>query len=193
MGERALGWGLRLLGIALSVGPFVAAFAVHNWDFKAALMPSQAEIGEVKGMLTGLFEKPSEEMWEVQNLTFDGTTIRATARIKSPFKVQVKITDVSGDMSCKEHGVHLTHVQMEEEEVEVQPRGATTFALVGAVTQEGVQHLIDVHGGAGPTDPSFENVEFTLELYGVSIKVSVEGREEEWEEERELPSPLPWR
>lgn len=48
MGERALVWGLRLLGIALFIGPFIAAFAVHDWDLQAAVMPSQAEMDEVK-------------------------------------------------------------------------------------------------------------------------------------------------
>ena len=172
MGERALGWGLRLLGIALFVGPFVAAFAVHNWDFKTALMPSQTEIDEVRSRLGLSGDGFSENPFTMGTPTLDGTTVRITGSFTSPFNLPVKIMDISFGVSCK-HGVRLISMQMEEEEIEVQPRGTATFTLVGMLTQEGNQHILDYHGGAmpelTPTDLSFE-----LELYGVTLRLSME-------------------
>ena len=174
MGERALGWGLRLLGIALFISPFIAAFAVHNWDFKAALMPSQAEMDEVKGMLSGLFgEGFSENAFTVGTSTLVGATVRITVSFTSPFNIPVKIMDISCGVSCQ-HNVRLTSVQMEEKGVEIQPKGTETFALVGTLTQEGNQHILDYHGGAMPDDLNPTDLNFELEFYGVTLRLSME-------------------
>ena len=174
MGERALGWGLRLLGIALFIGPFIAAFAVHNWDFKAALMPSQAEIDEVKGMLSGLFGEgfSPEKAFTVETSTLDGTAVRITVGFTSPFNLPVKIMDISCGVSCQ-HNVRLASVQMEKKGVEIQPKGTATFALIGTLTQEGNQHILVYHGGAMPDDFNPTDLNFELEFYGATLKLSM--------------------
>ncbi len=175
MGERALGWGLRLLGIALFIGPFIAAFAAHNWDLQAAVMPSQAERDEVKERLTGVFaEEFSGDILENQGPpTIDLMTnqVSVTVKFTSPFNLDVKITDISGGFSCEQHGdVLLAYVQMVEQEVDLPANGTATFSLVGTLTPGGNQHIVDVHGGSPPgvtpTDVSFE-----LEFYGVTVRV----------------------
>lgn len=172
MGERALSWGLRLLGIALFVGPFIAAFAVHNWDLQAAVMPSQEEISGVKDVLEGMFDGEfSENAFTVSSPTPYGVDgISMTVNLVSPFNRDVKITDISGGVSCKQHGVLLAYVQMDEQEVDLPANGTATFTLAGMLTPEGNQHIVNVHGGSlpdvTPTDMSFE-----LEFYGVTVRV----------------------
>lgn len=67
MGERVLGLGLKLLGIALFVGPFIAAFAAHNWDFQAVVTPEQ----DFETIIPSEFETP--QMGEFEILRFDNT------------------------------------------------------------------------------------------------------------------------
>ena len=162
MGERALGWGLRLLGIALFIGPFIAAFAVHNWDFKAALIPSQAEIDEVKGMLSGLFGEgfSPPNILGYENI---GTTIRVTAEFTSPLKLPIKITDVFASIS--DQGVQVAQVQMEEAEVEVPANGTKSFTLVGSYT------------GGPLIDPQPTDMSMTFEFYGVTMQLQMQAEQ----------------
>jgi hypothetical protein len=158
MGERALGWGLRLLGIALFVGPFIAALAVHNWDLQATVMPSQAEMNEIEKRVTGLFgEGFSEDTFTLGTPTFSDTTIRVTVGFTSPFKLPVKITDLS--VSISDQGVQVGQVRMEEAEVEVPANGTVNFTLIGSYT------------GALPTDPQPTDMNITFEVYGVTFQV----------------------
>lgn len=162
MGERALGWGLRLLGIALFIGPFIAAFAAHNWDIQAAVMPSQAEIDEVKEKLSGLVAEEgfSENPFTFGDPIFSNNTVRVTVGFKSPLKIPIKITDISASIS--DQGVQVAQVQMEEAEVDVPANGTANFTLIGSFT------------GAPPTDPEPTEVNITLEVYGVTLQVQME-------------------
>ncbi|MFQ6129626.1 MAG: hypothetical protein ACE5OT_02305 [Candidatus Hadarchaeaceae archaeon] len=161
MGERALGWGLKLLGIALFIGPFIAAFSAHGWDIQAAVMPSQAEMDEVKEMVTGLFgEGFSEDSFTLGTPTYSNNTISVTIGFTSPFKLPIKITDLSASIS--DQGVQVAQVQMEEE-VEVPAEGTVNFTLIGSYT------------GAPLTDPEFTDASITFELYGVTLQVQMGG------------------
>lgn len=162
MGERALSWSLRLLGIALFIGPFIAAFAAHNWDFKAALVPSQAEIDEVNEQISGfVFEEGfSEDPLTFEDPTYSDTTIRVTTTFNSHFKIPIKIKDLSATIS--DHGVKVAQVQMEEEEVDVPANGTVNFTLVGSYT------------GDNLTDLERTDVNITFELYGVTLQVPME-------------------
>lgn len=162
MGERALGWGLRLLGIALFIGPFIAAFAVHNWDLQAAVMPSQAEIDEVKEKLSGLVAEEgfSEDPFTLGTPIFSNNSVRVTVGFTSPLKIPMKITDISASIS--DQGVQVAQVQMEETEVDVPANGTANFTLIGSFT------------GTPPTDPEPTEVNITLEVYGVTLQIQME-------------------
>jgi len=157
MGERVLGWGLRLLGIALFIGPFIAAFSAHNWDLQAAVMPSQAEMDEVKEMVTGLFgEGFSEDSFTLGTPTYPDNTIRVTVGFTSPLKLPIKITDFSLTIS------DVAQMQMEEAEVEVPANGTVNLTFTGSYTR-GVL-----------TDPEPTDVNITFQLYGVTLQVQME-------------------
>ncbi len=159
MGERVLGWGLRLLGIALFIGPFIAAFAAHDWDLQAAVIPSQEEMDEVNERLSGLVveEGFSEDPLTFKDPTYSDTTIRVTVEFTSPLKIPIKITDLSASIS--DQGVQ---VQMEEAEVDVPANGTANFTLVGSYT------------GDPLTNPEPTDVNITFELYGVTLQVQME-------------------
>ncbi|TES83163.1 MAG: hypothetical protein E3J91_03625 [Hadesarchaea archaeon] len=160
MGERALSWGLRLLGIALFVGPFIAAFAVHNWDLKATVMPSQEEMDEITETISGLFgEGFSEDTFTIGTPTSSGNTIRIPVRLTSPLNLPIKITDLSLTMS--DQGVEVAQVEMEETEVEIPANGTVDFTLIGPYT------------GTLPTDPQPTDVNITFEAYGVTLQMQV--------------------
>jgi len=161
MGERALGWGLRLLGIALFIGPFIAAFAAHNWDLQAAVMPSQEEMDEVKGRLTGLVAEGgfSENPLTFGDPIYSDTTISVTVGFTSPLKVPIKITDLSASIS--DQGVQVGQVQMQETEVDVPAEGTVNFTLIGSYT-------------GFPTNPEPTDVNIAFELYGMTLQIQIE-------------------
>ena len=161
MGERALAWGLRLLGIALFVGPFIAAFAVHNWDLQAAVMPSQEEMDEVEETLSGIFDEEfSEDIFTLGTQTFPPNMISIPVEFKSPFNPPITITDLS--LTISDQGVEVAQVQMEEPEVEVPAKGTVNFTLIGSYT------------GAPLVDPQPTDMNITFEMYGVTLQVRME-------------------
>ncbi|MQY68082.1 MAG: hypothetical protein GH150_01675 [Hadesarchaea archaeon] len=160
MGERALGWGLKLLGIALFVGPFIAAFAVHNWDLKATVMPSQEEMDEITETISGLFgEGFSEDTFTIGTPTSSGNTIRIPVGFTSPIDLPIKITDIS--FAISDQGVEVAQVEMEETEVEIPANGTVNFTLIGS------------YAGALPTDPQPTDMNITFEAYGVTLQVQM--------------------
>ncbi|MEM2877926.1 MAG: hypothetical protein QXG10_00005, partial [Candidatus Hadarchaeales archaeon] len=44
LGERALNWILRIMGLVLTIVPIVAAFAVNGWNLQATVMPDTERI-----------------------------------------------------------------------------------------------------------------------------------------------------
>lgn len=176
MKEGALRWSLRLLGIILFIAPFLIALGMHNWDIQAAVLPSEAEMSQVKDMLSGIFSGGSlENALMFGTPTFDGTTLEVSATINSPFNIPVTIADISGNLTCSVHpGIVLAQIQMEEESVEVPANGTANITIVGQPTTEGIQHIMNVHGGDISTiTPGFENVSITIEFYGLSIQIQM--------------------
>jgi hypothetical protein len=162
--EGALKWGLRLLGIALFVGPFIAAFAMHNWNIAEAVLPSENEIKQIEESVTGLIgEGPSENTFSPGSPTIAGNTVRIPILFTSPLNIPIKIKDVSASVS--DQGVNIAQVQMEESEVEVPARATRNFTLVGTYT------------GGLPTNPQLSEVDITLECYGVTIQAQISGRQ----------------
>lgn len=173
MGERALRIGLLLLSILIPVGALAAAFAANDWDLKATVMPGQDEIDGVRDKIENMFgEEFSENTFNLSTPTINLVTreIRATVNLTSPFNVDVKITEISGGVSCEQHELPLGSVQMEEQEVNVTANGTATFTLLGALTTGGYQHIIDAHGGDLP-DVTLTDMVFEFEFYGVTVRV----------------------
>jgi len=160
LGERTLSWGLRLLGIALFVGPFIVAFAVHNWDLQATVMPSQEEIDELSETVSGLFGGGfSEDTFILESPTYSGGKVRMPVRFTSPLNLPIKITDIS--ITLSDEGVEVAQVEMEETEVEIPANGTVNFTLIGPYT------------GTPPTDPQPTDMNITFEAYGVTLQIQM--------------------
>lgn len=172
MGERALSWSLRLLSVALWVGPLIAAFAVHGWNIQAAVMPSQAEMNEITKRFQTLF---GEGSLEIKSSTLDGATITTTLEVTSPFNFRVEIVDISGSIFCAVDNVRLASVRMEGDRVTLQPKGKASLTLTGTLIPEGSQHIVNVHGGSLPAALTFTG-SFHAESYGVTIRYKLEVR-----------------
>ena len=173
MRERALTWSLRSLSVALLVGPLIVAFAVHGWDYRAAVMPSQTEMDEITERFQSLFGEGSVEF---QSSTFVGTTITATVEFKLPFNFRVELVDFSCSIFCNTHNVFLASLEMEEEKVTIQPGENVTLTLVGELTSNGSQDISDNHGGALPPLAALSFTgSFQAESYGVTMKMQIGG------------------
>lgn len=175
MGERVLAWGLRLLGIALFLGPIIIAFAMHNWDWRATLLPSEANINKVTDTLTGITGGGfSADTLTIGSPTFDGENIGITIGFSSPLKVPIKITDLSGYVTCGDHpDVRLGQISMQGESVEIPAQGTGNFTAYGQLTADAIQHINNSHSGALPSNIGFENATITFEFYGISVQVQI--------------------
>lgn len=174
MGERALKWGLRLLGILLFIGPLLIALGTHNWDIKAAVLPSENEMKEIEESVKGIFGETPIENFAFSNPTYDINTGSFSAEVsfKSNVNLLLTITDLSGYVTCAEHGVRLGPISMQEQSVVVPKNGNASFTAVGTATSEGMLHIATSHAGNLPTI-GLENASFTIELYGVSLQIRI--------------------
>lgn len=160
MKEGALKWGLRLLSISLMIGPLIAAFAVHNWDVKEAVMGG-TDMEEIGKSVESIIGKVSENMFVVGSPTTSGNTIRIPIQFTSPAKFTITIKEITATVS--DQGTEIGQVHLEEDEVEVPARGTVNFTLVGT------------YSGVPPTHPQLSEVEITLEAYGVTIQAQISG------------------
>jgi len=176
MRDGALKWGLRLLGIALTIGPLLIALGTHNWDIKAAVLPSEAEIKEIEDSVKGIFGGgPSENTLSIGSPTPTGNnTFRVSITFASPFNIPIKITDFSGYVACGDHpSVRLGQVSMQDDNVEIPPQGTRTITVIGTLTTGGIQHLADFHSGSLPSSIRPENMNVVFDIYGVSVQVRI--------------------
>jgi hypothetical protein len=161
MGERALAWGLRLLGIALVIGPLLIALGTHNWDIKAAVLPSENEMKQIENSVTGIFGGgPSENTFNYSILPPADGNIRVSIQFTSPFNVPIKIDNISASVSYQGGGKENVYL---ENEVEVPAQATVNFMLIGTYT------------GVLPTNPQLSSADITFESYGVTVSVRIVG------------------
>jgi hypothetical protein len=160
MGERSLKWGLRLLGVALFLGPIFISLGANNWDPKAAVLPSEAELNEVadavKGVLGGGF---SPDTLTLGSPSIVGDQVSLPAEFRSPFNIPVKIRSFS--IHFRADGRLLT-LNMKESAVEVPARGIASFTLVGT------------YGGPITVEPTLSGFSVKFEALGVQIEFKQE-------------------
>ena len=158
MKEGALKWGLRLLGLLLSIGPTIIALGIRGWDVKATVMPTESEIQEVQGIVQNIFgEGFSENTMTVEEPEISDSSIRATVHFNSPIGAPITIMEFSGDIY--DGDVKIGEISMEENEVQVPARGTATFHLVGS------------YSGPAPSRPKTYWTSFVVEVYGLEISI----------------------
>ena len=154
MGERALGWGLRLLGLALAIGPFIIALGMHNWDIKAALINPE-EISQTKEMVGELFGagELSPPTFQIPPPPY-GEVVTIPTSFKSPFRFPITITDISGRFSLEGN---MYRLRLEDGNVYIQGLESKTFNLIAERT----------------TESGLKNVTVTFEFYGVTAQLQM--------------------
>ncbi|MFH1821768.1 MAG: hypothetical protein ABH852_04945 [Methanobacteriota archaeon] len=159
MRDGALKWALRLLGIALFIGPFLIALGMHNWDIREAVLPSDEEMSQVTSQITDMFgDEFSPDTLTVGSPVISSNNVRLPVTFKSPLKMPIKITDIS--VTVVDQGATVGQLHLEEGMLEIPASGTVSFALVGTYT------------GTIPSDPQLGDMSFTLEVYGVTVQVN---------------------
>ena len=171
MGERALGWGLRLLGIALIIGPFIVALGTHNWDPKAAMLPSEEEISGLTDMLEGL---RGEEFFfkytELVDKRIVGDNLEITVRFTSTIGFDLEIDEFSSKLTCALETPHayLANGNLKAP-VTIESYSSGELILTADIRQA-VAHYLAFHAGETPTI-NFENLSF--QIYGITIETAM--------------------
>jgi len=154
-----LRWGLRLLGLALLIGPILIAFGMHNWDIKETVLPSQDDIDQVTGQVTGMFSGGfSQDTLTIGTPSISGSDVRVPVTFRSPLNVPIKVTDIS--VTVVDQGATLGQLHLEDGALEIPAGGTVSFALVGTYT------------GTIPSDPQLGEMSITLEVYGVTAQIN---------------------
>ena len=171
MGERALGCGLRLLGIALAIGPFIAALKTHNWEIKAAVLPSEEEISgltdRLQGLGGGFFNFKDTEFVDSKRI---GDNLEITVRFTSTVGFDLEINEFSSKLTCalETPHVYLATVNLKAP-VTIEPYSPGELILTTDITQA-VMHYLESHAWKIPTI-NFENLSF--QIYGITIETTV--------------------
>jgi hypothetical protein len=167
--EGALKWGLRLLGIALFVGPFIAAFAMHNWNIVEAVLPSEAEMSGITERFEGLSGAPFENV-ELVGQQIVGDNIELTIKFTSKIGFDLEIDEFSGNLTCALETPHayLSVVRLKEPVV-VMANSQAEIHLTANVTQA-TAHYATYHFGESPL-VNIENLRF--KIYGVTIDTTM--------------------
>ena len=170
MGERALGWGLRLLGIALAIGPFIVALGTHNWDIKAAVLPSEEEMSGLTDRFQGLRGGFFKDMEFVDNRIVGDNFLEITVRFTSTIGFDLEINEFSSKLTCALETPHayLATVNLKAP-VTIESYSLGELILTANITQA-VTHYLASHAGEIPTI-NFEN--FSFQIYGITIETTM--------------------
>lgn len=104
MGKRGLGIGLFLLSLALSLGPLIYAFSIHDWNYGPLITPEPNLIEEVKG------KKPIDIKTPEYDLAEGTVTVEVSSRI--PFSLRVE--ELTIDLICDPIGSKLGSLSLQE-------------------------------------------------------------------------------
>lgn len=168
--ERILGVLLFLLSLGLAVGPIVAAFSANGWDLKATLLggsnPLETQFGNLQNLNTeNMFGNPALTGFSAQGVT-------ATIPITSPLDFPIKIKSFSANLTCRDHSVVLSAIQLGSE-VEIPARGTTNVSVTGTIPQAAVITAeLTAHGGI-PPNIGIENVSIKLDIYGIILEGAI--------------------
>ena len=160
MGERALKWAFKLLGIALVVVPLVVALAAADWDLKAAVLPSNEELNQAKSAVAGVIGGGiSQDTLTWGSPTIVDSNLSVPVTLKSPFNVPIKITEAAVTANT---GTQTIQLRMKEKEVEVPKNATVVITLVGT------------YSGMLPSNPQIAGF-MTIEVYGLTARIQVGG------------------
>ncbi len=159
--ETALKIGLKLLGLAFSIGPLLIAFSINDWDIQRAMV-NAAEIESIENKIGGLFE-PEAGGFEIGDAEYDNAShlLRLPVTLSLPFPFSIDLVDF--DITAQFDSQEVT-LSMEQDSITLSPNENVVVWLSGQVADE---NLVN----AQPTNIQGS---LTLQKYGVSIKFTVQ-------------------
>ncbi len=183
MGEGALRAGLLLLSLALSVGPVLAAFASEDWDLRSTLL------GDV-GPFEDLTSQGREPTIETGGTAFQGAVapendlppLVLSLILTNHYSFRLGMKEVSVEVFCSDDGFRVGEGRLEKSVV-VGPGSAENLRILLIFTHEGSRHLLERHVEDSCLH-AFLNLRgnFTLDIYGLEIRVSVDESVELYQE-----------
>jgi len=160
---RALGIGLKLLGLAFSIGPLLIAFSINGWDVQATLFNTE-EFQPLEGETAGFFGEGEGAGVEIDQagVEYDNITkiVRVPVTISLPMNFSIDLTEFTLSGIVDGQSINLT---MEEEKVKLVPGENALIHLIGTV-------------GVDPTSKEIQSTTgtITLEKSGVTIQLVIE-------------------
>ena len=164
--ETTLKIGLRLLGLAFSIGPLLIAFSINDWDIQRTMV-NAAEIESIENQIRGLFEQEAGG-FEIGEAEYDNTShlLRLPVTLSLPFPFSIDL--VGFDITAQFDSQQVT-LSMEQDSVTLSPNENAVVWLSGQVADETLVN----------TQPTNIQGSLTLQKYGVSINVKFTAQESE--------------
>lgn len=182
MEERALRAGLLLLSTALSLGPFLAAFASQGWNLRSALVEN---LGPWEDLASG----GKEPTVESGDHAFLGSPTRENdlpplvihLSLTNPYSFRLVVEETPLRIFCSEDNLEVGEGRLER--TVVGPASKENLRILLTFTREGSRHLLEKHLVDAYLWVSLNlKGNFRLDVYGLKIEVPIEQRLELCEE-----------
>lgn len=151
MGKRGLGTGLFILSLALSFGPLVYAFLIHDWNYKPLVTPEPNPLEGIKG------QPITVESYEYDN-SMEWITIEFVLEL--PFSL--RIDGVSMDLSCAEPSGLIIGSASLQDPVTITPGSTESITLDLDIDEQLMRQC---------SGPDVRPVNLTITINGIEIFV----------------------
>jgi hypothetical protein len=155
-----------ILSIAIIVGPIAGVIYIYRDNLLGLVLPP-----EVKSLTNGdLAESKFQPPMPAGEPQYDPETKTFTFSFKftNPLQNEISINQISADVKCKDHNVHLGNVSINEP-IKIGPGETVVINASGSWTQEALNHFKAQH--CGPEDDdinvAFENL--NVDLAGIKV------------------------
>ncbi len=164
MGERALGWGFRLLGIGLMIGPILAALAVYGASLDL-IMPEPNPLDALSALGGGANNQGMMNVNEndITLISLVPPVIRIPVELTLPIgDVTLEVNKLSASIKCANDNENLGSVELE---TPVNISSTTQILNLRADLTQAIAHYINT--AYHPTFPD----QVTISLEGLDITI----------------------
>ena len=155
-----------LLSIAIIVGPIVGVVYAYKSNVVGLVLPP-----ELKGIASGNYSTSRfQPPLPAGQPTYDPATNTYTFSFKftNPLQNTISVDNISADVICKEHGVLLGNVSVNDP-ITIAPDETVTINACGCWTQAALDHFKAYHSGPEDDDINVAFQNLNVNVAGVQV------------------------
>jgi hypothetical protein len=159
---------LTFISIIIVAVPLTGIIYLHRHNLFGLVVPP-----EVNGLIDGSFAQTQFEYpMPVGEPNYDPETktVKFSFSFTNPLRNDISIREMSGVIKCKEHGIILGDVSLEEP-IQIPSGGTSIIHAFGTWTEQAFDHFETYHSGSEDRyiNVSFDNL--TVDIAGIKVQV----------------------